>query len=48
MPYSVAHFNRRVLDEIESWPVGALADYGRLIGLLMEFGLDREYHIHVR
>ncbi|MCU0292353.1 MAG: type II toxin-antitoxin system RelE/ParE family toxin [Thermoanaerobaculaceae bacterium] len=38
MPYSVDYFNRRVLDEIESWPVGVLADYARLIELLMEFG----------
>jgi phage-related protein len=27
-----------VLDEIESWPVGILADYARLVELLMEFG----------
>jgi phage-related protein len=38
VPYSVDYFNRRVLDEIESWPVGVLADYARLIELLMEFG----------
>ncbi|MDO9557216.1 MAG: type II toxin-antitoxin system RelE/ParE family toxin [Coriobacteriia bacterium] len=40
MPYTVEYFNRRVLDEIESWPVGVLADYARLIELLMEFGPD--------
>lgn len=40
MPYSVDYFNHRVLDEIESWPVGVLADYARLIELLMEFGPD--------
>jgi hypothetical protein len=40
MSYSVDYFNRRVLDEIESWPVGVLADYARLIELLMEFGPD--------
>ncbi len=40
MPYTVEYFNRRVLDEIESWPVGILADYARLIELLMEFGPD--------
>ena len=38
MPYSVVYFNRRVLDEIESWPVGVLADYARLVELLIEFG----------
>jgi phage-related protein len=38
MCYSVEYFNRRVLEEIESWPVGVLADYARLIELLMEFG----------
>jgi phage-related protein len=40
MSYSVDYFNARVLDEIESWPVGILADYARLIELLMEFGPD--------
>jgi hypothetical protein len=29
---------QRVLDEVESWPVGILADYTRLVELLMEFG----------
>ena len=38
MSYSVEYFNRRVLDEIESWPVGILADYARLVELLIEFG----------
>jgi phage-related protein len=36
--YSVEYFSRRVLDEIESWPVGILADYARLVELLIEFG----------
>jgi len=36
--YSVEYFSRRVLDEIESWPVGILADYARLVELLVEFG----------
>jgi phage-related protein len=36
--YSVEYFNQRVLDEIESWPVGILADYARLVELLVEFG----------
>jgi phage-related protein len=36
--YSVEYFNRKVLDEIESWPVGILADYARLVELLGEFG----------
>ena len=40
MPYAVEYFNQRVLDEIESWPVGVLADYARLVELLMEFGPD--------
>jgi len=40
MSYSVDYFNHRVLDEIESWPVGVLADYARLIELLMAFGPD--------
>lgn len=40
MPYDVDYFNKRVRDEIESWPVGILADYARLVELLMEFGPD--------
>jgi phage-related protein len=38
LTYSVEYFNPRVLKEIESWPVGILADYARLVELLMEFG----------
>lgn len=40
MPYSVEYFNERVLAEIEGWPVGVLADYARLVELLMGFGPD--------
>jgi phage-related protein len=39
-PYTVDYFNQRVLDEVESWPVGILADYVRLVELLIEFGPD--------
>lgn len=38
--YSVEYFNKRVLAEFEGWPVGVLADYMRLVELLMEFGPD--------
>jgi phage-related protein len=40
MPYSIEYFNLRVKAEIESWPDGILADYARLVELLMEFGPD--------
>lgn len=40
MPYTVYYFNQRVRAEIESWPVGVLADYARLVELLIEFGPD--------
>ena len=40
MPYSVEYFNVRVLAEIEGWPDGLLADYARLVELLVEFGPD--------
>lgn len=40
MSHSVDYFNARVLEDIESWPVGILADYAHLIELLMEFGPD--------
>jgi phage-related protein len=38
MNYSIEYFHNRVQSEIESWPDGILADYARLIELLMEFG----------
>ena len=38
MKYAVEYFHARVRDEIESWPDGILADYARLLELLMEFG----------
>ena len=40
MPYTVEYFHPKVAGEIESWPVGILADYARLVELLMEFGPD--------
>lgn len=38
MPYTVEYFHERVLGVIESWPVDVLADYARIIELLMEHG----------
>lgn len=38
MPYSIDYFHPKVKEEIESWPVGILADYARLVELLIEFG----------
>jgi len=38
MQYSIEYFNSRVKDEIGGWPVGILADYARMLELLMEFG----------
>ncbi|WP_281185362.1 type II toxin-antitoxin system RelE/ParE family toxin [Trichlorobacter lovleyi] len=38
MNYAIEYFNERVLSEIEKWPDGILADYARLVELLMEFG----------
>lgn len=38
MPFVVEYYNARVLAEIESWPVGVLADYARLVELLMAHG----------
>lgn len=40
MPYSIEYFSERVLAEIESWSDGLLADFARLVELLMEFGPD--------
>lgn len=36
--YIVEYFHLRLRLEIESWPAGILADYARLVELLMEFG----------
>ena len=36
--YSIEYFHARVKAEIESWPDGILADYVRMVELLMEFG----------
>lgn len=38
MKYTIEYFNARVKAQIESWPVGILADYARIAELLMEFG----------
>lgn len=38
MPYPVEYFHPKVKKEIENWPVGILADYARLVELLIEFG----------
>lgn len=40
MLYSIEYFHLRVKDEIETWPAGVLADYARMMELLMEFGPD--------
>jgi phage-related protein len=38
MSYSIDYFHSRVRAEIEKWPDGVLADYARIVELLMEFG----------
>lgn len=38
MSYTIEYFHSRVQTEIESWPDGILADYARILELLMEFG----------
>ena len=38
MNYTIEYFHARVLAEIESWPDGILADYAKILELLMEFG----------
>lgn len=37
MAYSVEYFHPKVLAEIESWPVDVVADYARLVELLIEY-----------
>lgn len=38
MAYEVEYYHARVLAAIEAWPVNVLADYARLIELLVEHG----------
>lgn len=38
MKYAIEYFHVRVREDIEGWPDGILADYARLVELLMEFG----------
>ena len=38
MTFGIEYFHERVLAEIEAWPVDVLADYARLVELLMEYG----------
>lgn len=38
MAFEVEYFHERVLAEIESWPVDVLADYARLVELLIAHG----------
>jgi len=38
MPYEIEYFHERVLREIEGWPVDILADYARLVELLLDHG----------
>ena len=38
MAFEIAYFHERVLADIESWPVDVLADYARLVELLVEYG----------
>lgn len=38
MKYSVEYFHARVLSEIESWPVDVVADYARIVELLIDHG----------
>ena len=40
MSYHIEYFNRHVLRELESWPTDVLADYARLIELLLEHDPD--------
>ena len=36
--YPIEYFHPRVKREIETWPDGILADFARMVELLMEFG----------
>ncbi|MCC7309447.1 MAG: type II toxin-antitoxin system RelE/ParE family toxin [Acidobacteria bacterium] len=38
MAFNIEYYNEWILAEIESWPVDILADYARLVELLLEYG----------
>ena len=38
MAYEIVYFNKRVLSDVNAWPVDVLADYARLIELLAVHG----------
>ncbi len=38
MGYSIEYFHARVQIQIESWPVDVVADYARIVELLIEHG----------
>ncbi|TAN43873.1 MAG: type II toxin-antitoxin system RelE/ParE family toxin [Nitrospirae bacterium] len=38
MNYTIEYFHPRVKTEIEQWPDGILADYAKIVELLLEFG----------
>lgn len=38
MAFQLEYFHKRVLAEVQSWPVDVLADYARLAELLIEYG----------
>lgn len=40
MSCSVEYFHERIRDEVKRWPAGILADYTRLVDLVIEFGPD--------
>lgn len=42
MSYSITYLPSRVKAEIGSWPDGILADYARIVELLMDFGANMQ------
>jgi len=38
MAFSIEYFHARVQSEIDAWPVDVLADYARIVELLIEHG----------
>ncbi|MHC1728273.1 MAG: type II toxin-antitoxin system RelE/ParE family toxin [Syntrophobacteraceae bacterium] len=40
MGHSIEYFHVRVKEDIEAWPIGILADFARMVELLVEFGPD--------
>ena len=46
MAYSIEYFHAKVQAAIEAWPVDVVADYARIVELLIEYGPNLRLPTH--